>query len=79
MARLPPRSTRQIEALLQFHGFHFVRTRGDHRLWMHPRLARPIPVQADKSDGQLSVDYVRTILREAGIPRNEALEFWGIS
>jgi predicted RNA binding protein YcfA (HicA-like mRNA interferase family) len=77
MARLPPRSTREIEDLLLHHGFRLDRVRGDHGIWIKSGH-RPIPVLQGKSGGELSRDYVAGILRQAGISRADALAFWSI-
>jgi len=76
MARFPARSSRQIEELLAHFGFRFDRTGRHGDLWAPPLPGRPVPVPRNKSF--IPGGTVQAILREAGISRAQALEFWGI-
>ena len=51
-----PRATiafRDFEKLLKAFGFEHVRTTGSHRQYVHPKLARPFPVQPTGKDAKL--------------------------
>jgi len=78
MARVPPRSTAQIEALLAHYGFHLSRSHGAHNVWKHGATGVSLPVPRNRSQGKIPVGTVTSILRKAGIRRDEALAFWGI-
>ena len=50
-----PRATiafRDFEKLLKAFGFEHVRTTGSHRQYVHPKLERPLPVQASGKDAK---------------------------
>lgn len=76
MARFPGRSSRQIEELLLHFQFRLVRTRGGHNLWAPLRPGKPVPVPRNRRS--MPGGTVQSILRQAGISRAQALEFWGI-
>ena len=79
MARVPPRSSCEIEDLLSYHGFHFDRAgKKGHDLWAPPLPGRPVLVPRNRRSGGIPEGTVRAILREAGISREDALAFWGI-
>jgi predicted RNA binding protein YcfA (HicA-like mRNA interferase family) len=78
MARLSPRSTRQLEQLLQAHGFRYDGREGPHDVWIRSSDGRGVALPRNRRSGQVSVGTVMGILRRAGISREEALRFWGI-
>jgi predicted RNA binding protein YcfA (HicA-like mRNA interferase family) len=78
MTRVPPRSTREIEALLRHHGLQVLR-RGGHDVWGPGAGGQPVPVPRARGSGAMPAGTVRDILRRAGISVTEALAFWGIA
>ena len=48
-------------ALLEELGFRLERVRGSHRIYLHPAVPRPFPVQADQ--GKAKPYQVRQLLR----------------
>lgn len=79
MAKLCPRSTRDCEKLLQHHGFRFACRSGPHDIWQHPTNGRTVSLPRSRGSGGIPVGTVKEILRQAGISREEALRFWGIT
>lgn len=50
-----PRATisfRDFERLLAAFGFELARTKGSHRIYTHPALQRPLPVQPSDKDAK---------------------------
>lgn len=45
-------SFREFEALLKAFGFEHARTAGSHRIYVHPRVARPLSVQPRGNDAK---------------------------
>ncbi len=45
-------SFREFERLLLAFGFELARTTGSHRIYVHPNLMRPFPVQPDGKDAK---------------------------
>jgi len=45
-------SFRDFEKLLKAFGFEHVRTKGSHKIYIHPKLARPLPVQPTSKDAK---------------------------
>ncbi|MFA7597624.1 MAG: type II toxin-antitoxin system HicA family toxin [Novosphingobium sp.] len=43
---------RDFERLLTAFGFEHVRTKGSHRIYTHPALSRPFPVQPGSKDAK---------------------------
>ncbi len=78
MARVPPRSTREVEALLRHFGLRLLRHEGPHNVWGPGARGRNVAVPRSRGSGEMKTGTVRAILREAGIPIADALEFWGI-
>ena len=78
MARLPPRSTREVEGLLHHFGLRLLRGEGRHNVWGQGARGRNVAVPRARGPGEMKGGTVRAILREAGIPIADALEFWGI-
>jgi len=66
------------EQLLGHFGFHLSR-RGKEDVWRNDATGRIVVVARGRSSGQIPVGTVRSILRQAGISREEALGFWGIA
>jgi predicted RNA binding protein YcfA (HicA-like mRNA interferase family) len=50
-----------FEALLVALGFRLVRQKGSHRIYLHPKLDRPFPVQPEGKDAKR---YQRRELRD---------------
>ena len=78
MARLPSRSTREIEDLLRHFGFRLDH-RGKEDIWKRDSDGRVVVVPRNRPAGAIPVGTVKAILSQAGISREEAMEFWGIS
>lgn len=78
MARLPPRSTREVEELLQHCGFRFDRVGRYHHVWVHESKRTEVSVPRNRASGGIPVGTLVGILRLAGIQRSTALTFWGI-
>ena len=47
-----PVAFRDFERLLAAFGFTLDRTRGSHQQWVHPDVARPLPVQPSGKDAK---------------------------
>lgn len=75
MARLVPRSTREVERLLARFGFRFSR-RGKEDVWKRDTDGRVVVVPRGRSAGEIPVGTLKAILWQAGISREEALSFW---
>ncbi len=43
---------RDFEKLMQAFGFELARTTGSHRIYVHPNLMRPFPIQPDGKDAK---------------------------
>lgn len=56
--------TKRVKAILQAHGWSLLRRgRGDHEVWAHPNLPKPIVV-----DGKImSRHTANAVLKQAGI------------
>lgn len=77
MPRLPPRPTREIEALLTNSGFGFDR-HGKEDVWVRGRDGRVVVVPRRRgSSHEVPVGTLKALLLQAGISREEALRFWG--
>ena len=75
MARLLPRSTREIEQLLRRFGFRLDH-RGKEDIWTRDRDGRVIAVPRNRRANEIPVGTVKGILIQAGISREEAVSFW---
>lgn len=71
MAGLIPIHWRKFEKVLLYLGCHFVREKGDHRVYWRDSLKRPVVVPRDT---QLPVFIIRNNLRVLGISVKEYLE-----
>jgi len=78
MARLPPRSTRQVEQLLEHFGCHFVRHGRGHDIWGPGAQGQNFAVPRARASGEMKSRTVEAILEEAGINVADALAFWKI-
>ena len=65
--RTPRLTARQIERILNRHGFEFVSQRGSHRKWRHPQRQRQVivPMHANRP---LPIGTLRNIMSGAGLP-----------
>lgn len=70
MASLRPIHYSKFERFLKEVGCHFVRERGDHRVWDRPGLIRPVIVRAKKD---LPIMEIKSNLRTLGITTEEYL------
>ena len=68
MPKLPPMTSREVEAILQRAGFVFVRQSG-HRYWRNGSNSVPVP----SHPGDLPVGTLRNIVRQAGMTVDEFL------
>ena len=57
---------KDVILLLQMNGWHWDRTRGDHRIFKKQGARRPIPIPGKDSDDMPTGEY-HSILREAGL------------
>ena len=60
------KKVKEVIDLLEANGWHYVRTKGDHRMFTKPGAKRPIPISGQMSDDMPEGLY-RSILREAGL------------
>ena len=65
--RIRRMTAREVEALLQRHGFEFVSQKGSHRKWRHPQSRRQVIVPQHRGR-QLPLGTLRSILVNAEIP-----------
>lgn len=54
-------SFRDLERLLRALGFELDRISGSHRIYVHPKAPRPLPIQPDKS-GEAKRHQVKQLL-----------------
>jgi predicted RNA binding protein YcfA (HicA-like mRNA interferase family) len=78
MARVPPRSTREVEQVLRHFGLRRLRRHGGHDVWGPGAPNRNVSVPRARGSGTLPSGTVTQILYDAGIPVADALAFWGI-
>lgn len=71
MAGLTPIPWKKFEKVLLYLGCHFVREKGDHRIYWRDSLKRPAVIPRDT---QLPVFIIRNNLRVLGISVKEYLE-----
>jgi len=71
MARLSPIHWKKFEKFLLFVGCHFVREKGDHRIYWREGLKRPVVIPRDT---ELPVFILRNNLRILGIDTEKYLE-----
>lgn len=71
MAGLRPIHYKEFEKFLLFIGCHFVRQRGDHKVYSRSDLIRPVIVRTKKN---LPVIEIKSNLRTLGISNEEYLE-----
>jgi len=61
-------SFRDFEALLAALGFALRAQRGSHRIYVHPEISRPFPIQPDGKDAKrYQVRQLRDIITRYGI------------
>ncbi len=61
-------SFRDFEALLTALGFEFVRQAGSHRIYVHPKVDRPFPIQPDGKDAKrYQIRELRDIIKKYGL------------
>ncbi len=68
--RIRRMTAREVETVLQRHGFEFVSQKGSHRKWRHPQSRRQVIVPQHRGR-QLPLGTLRTILVNAEIPEPE--------
>lgn len=78
MARIPPRATREVEALFRHFGMRLIRHGAEHDVWGPTPRGGTVSLPRARGSGSMPGNTVRGILRDAGIPVTEALAFWGI-
>ena len=58
-------SFQEFESLIEALGFDLARQRGSHRIYVHPKLDRPFPVQPDGKDAKrYQVRQLRDMIRK---------------
>lgn len=60
------KKVKEVNSLLEGNGWHFVRMRGDHRIYYREGAKRPIVVSGGLND-DLKDGTLKSILREAGL------------
>ncbi len=78
MARVPPRSSREVEQVLRHSGLRLLRHGAGHDIWGPSASGGTVSVPRARHSGELPGNTVKRILREAGISIADALAFWGI-
>jgi len=59
---------RDLERLLTALGFRLARTSGSHRIYIHPRVARPLSVQSAGNDAKpYQLRQLRDMIDEYGL------------
>lgn len=59
---------RDLEHLLRALGFRLARTKGSHQIYVHPRVARPFPVQPDGREAKAyQVRQLRNMIDKYGL------------
>jgi len=71
MAGLTPLHWKKFEKVLLYLGCHFVREKGDHRIYWRTNLKRPVVIPRDT---QLPIFIIRNNLRVLGISVKEYLD-----
>ena len=71
MSGLRPIPYQKFEKFLIYVGCHFVRQRGDHKVYWRSDLIRPVIVRTKKD---LPVIEIKSNLRTLGIPNQEFLD-----
>ena len=71
MAGLTPLHWKKFEKVLLYLGCHFVREKGDHRIYWRTNLKRPVVIPRDT---QLPIFVIRNNLRVLGISVKEYLD-----
>jgi len=71
MAGLTPLHWKKFEKVLLYLGCHFVREKGDHRIYWRTNLKRPVVIPRDT---QLPIFIIRNNLRVLGISIKEYLD-----
>lgn len=70
MSKYPPLRPKQIEQVLNKLGFNYVRTRGDHRIWVKEgKNTIPVPLYEQISNWLLSA-----IIRQSGVSKKKFYE-----
>lgn len=69
MPKLPVLSPEKIIKILESKGFILHRSKGSHRIYLHPDSRRRVVVPFHKKD--LPKGTMLSILKQAGIDRNE--------
>ncbi|MBN2537898.1 type II toxin-antitoxin system HicA family toxin [candidate division WOR-3 bacterium] len=69
MPRLPAFTPAELVKVLERLGFKLDRTRGSHRIYLHPETRRRVVVPFHRAD--LPRGTVQEILRQAGLSRDE--------
>ena len=60
------KKVKEVMLILQMNGWHWVRTRGDHRIFRKQGVKRSIPV-AGKENSNMAEGTYQAILRQAGL------------
>lgn len=70
MGRIRRMTAREVEQILQRHGFVLLSQKGSHRKWRHPEkgLRVTVPVHAGQT---LPIGTLRSIMLAAEIPEDE--------
>ena len=69
MPKLPSLTSQQIIEILEQRGFVLDRSKGSHRIYIHPETRRRVVVPFHRKD--LPQGTLREILRQAGINKEE--------
>ena len=67
MPKLPVLTARDLVKILEEHGFQLDRTKGSHRIYLHPETRRRVVIPFHNKD--LPKGTLLEILRQAGISK----------
>jgi predicted RNA binding protein YcfA (HicA-like mRNA interferase family) len=68
-ARLPSLSAKALCRVLERKGWELARTKGSHRIYVHP--VNPRPISVPMHPGDLKRPLVAGVLKDAGVTREE--------
>ena len=64
---------RELIEFLRSNGFYFIRAKGgSHHIYSNGSISVPIPIHVNKEFGE---DFIRMILREIGMTKNDLIVF----
>jgi len=73
VSKLPSLTSQEVIEILEKHGYHLLRSKGNHRIYYNSNTKKLVVVPYHKKD--LPKGTLLEILKQAGISREEALAF----